>query len=520
MKNILSKILYVLLALIVLTCLFIGLCAVNPDIAKPLKNVASIIEENKKKKVVETEEESTDAASIEVSVPEETEEEQEPEPEEAEPSYEEYKKKRDLDDVIDDEVVENHVEPEDEDPYKKLVEAGADDTIFDDDYFDQFDDKSDYVVTEPVVYDITDEAEAQDIVDNTGLGELGEEAQFDSLYYPYFQMLKDDGKSLYKQIYANCNAMIAEFKPVKECTPKEWMAAFDCVFYDHPELFWMSNQKYYEYDFSGKVIKVQLDFYEEIPDVEAGKNRFDAAAKEILAEASGLGSDYEKEKYIHDELVNRITYQFNSLDQSSYSSVPNDYTVCCGYAKAFQYLMQQLGVPTYFCIGWGGGMHAWNIIKLDDGYYNVDCTWDDMNPVIYDYFNVSDKNNLMHSRMYQSRYLPACNGGKYSGLERTPEDLSSYDLANEEVFTSLDAYLEAVLAMVATDLLAGKSDSDFKMVISQDIFMDWYLANFEGTYGGEGSASQNYNEENFDLTMTFEHLDGGDYLIDHHVHVK
>ncbi len=519
MKDILSKILYAILALIILICLFIGICAVNPGVSKPLKDLAANIEANRKNKAEEAAEDSTQEASIEILPEESNEAASEEEPEERKGSYKEYEDKRNLDDVIDEGVLENENEPQD-DPYKKLVESGAEDSIFDDDYFKQFDDKSDCVIPEPEVYDITDENEARDIVDKTEYGELGEDAEFDPLYYPYYQMLKDDGKSLYKQIYANCHALINEFKPVKECTPNEWMAAFDCVFYDHPELFWMSNRKYYEYDYLGKVIKVGIEFYDEIPDVELGKSKFDNAAKEILAGASVLSTDYEKEKYIHDELVNRITYQFNSLDQSSYSSVPNDFTVCCGYAKAFQYLMQQLGVPTYFVIGWGGELHAWNIIKLDDGYYNVDCTWDDQNPIIYDFFNVSDRNNLMHSRMYQSKYLPACNGGKYSGLEKSPADLSSYDLAKDEVITSMDDYMDAALGVVAADVMSGSTDSDFQLVISQDIFMDWYLANFEGTFDGESNDSQHYSLENVDLTMSFQHLESGDYLISHKVHLK
>ena len=40
-RDILAKILYSILALIILTCLFIGLCAVNPDIANPLKKMAA-----------------------------------------------------------------------------------------------------------------------------------------------------------------------------------------------------------------------------------------------------------------------------------------------------------------------------------------------------------------------------------------------------------------------------------------------------------------------------------------------
>ena len=43
MKDILAKILYIILALVVLICLFIGLSAVNPDIAKPLTEIAADI---------------------------------------------------------------------------------------------------------------------------------------------------------------------------------------------------------------------------------------------------------------------------------------------------------------------------------------------------------------------------------------------------------------------------------------------------------------------------------------------
>mgnify|MGYP006990155591 CR=1 FL=1 len=49
--------------------------------------------------------------------------------------------------------------------------------------------------------------------------------------------------------------------------------------------------------------------------------------------------------------------------------------------------MTQLGIPCYYCTGFAGENHAWNIIRLDDEYYNVDVTWDDTTPNTYDYFN-------------------------------------------------------------------------------------------------------------------------------------
>ena len=111
--------------------------------------------------------------------------------------------------------------------------------------------------------------------------------------------------------------------------------------------------------------------------------------------------------------MDKLNYQYNSLDQSAYSSVVLDNTVCAGYARCFQYLMQLVEVPTYNCHGWGGSeRHAWNIIKLDDGFHNVDCTWDD-SLAGYDYFNLSDAENKSHRRMEFSVYLPPCVSSDY-----------------------------------------------------------------------------------------------------------
>ncbi len=471
--KILAKILYGILALVILSCAFILMCSANPSLSK---TVSEIIKKNMPVKE-EVQEEAVEDFSIDFSALEASEEEKEEEPEEKQPDYSDYVDKRKPEDIIDTNTSEEYISPEEEDPYQKLVEAGNDDSLFDDEFFDKVKDKTDYVVTEPEVTDITDENEAQEIIDNTGVGETGENEEFDPLFYPYYHMLNERGKRLYKQIYANSNALIEEFKPVEDCTPGEFASSYNCCYYDHPELFWMDLNSYYETDYTGRVIKIGLKFYKEISDVESAKKTFNEAAEKILAGAEGLSTDYEKEKYIHDLLADKITYQFNSLDQSAYSSIPKDFTVCAGYARAFQYLMQQLGVPTYFTVGWGGEMHAWNIIKLEDDYYNVDVTWDDQDTIIYDFFNVSDRQNVMHTRMYESRYLPPCNGTKYSGLEKKETDLGEYNLASDEVFDDYNRYYEKVGELLNSDLEQSNEESEFNLLISKDIFMDWYLTN-------------------------------------------
>ncbi|MDE6156394.1 MAG: hypothetical protein K2F67_08160, partial [Eubacterium sp.] len=116
-------------------------------------------------------------------------------------------------------------------------------------------------------------------------------------------------------------------------------------------------------------------------------------------------SDYAKIKSIHNIICERIKYDYdnmNNLDYrlqfSAYAALFDGKSVCQGYALLFHILAKQLGLDTRIIAGPG---HAWNIVKLDGQYYEVDCTWDDTsydNPnasngdywskgkVIYDYF--------------------------------------------------------------------------------------------------------------------------------------
>lgn len=77
--------------------------------------------------------------------------------------------------------------------------------------------------------------------------------------------------------------------------------------------------------------------------------------------------------------------------------------------------MQKLNIPCYFCMGTSnGGNHAWNIVRIDGKYYNVDLSWDDTlgeatGQISYSYFNLSDNTfGLDHTRSGLSKKLPNC----------------------------------------------------------------------------------------------------------------
>lgn len=111
-------------------------------------------------------------------------------------------------------------------------------------------------------------------------------------------------------------------------------------------------------------------------------------------------SDYEKELAIHDYLVTNCEYGYMEYAKeyafTSYGALVQRKAVCNGYAEAMALLLSCCGVENAIMTGSAGGeLHAWNRVRLDDKWYQVDATWDDPVPdrgsyAGHMYFNVSD----------------------------------------------------------------------------------------------------------------------------------
>lgn len=257
--------------------------------------------------------------------------------------------------------------------------------------------------------------EAQNLKETLGSGETGEGLSFSAEEYPYYQMLSENQQSVYRQIYANAQNLTEKFAPEKTVSASDVKTAFEAVIGDHPEMFWLETGYSSKYLANGQCVEIDLKYNSTADDLESAKQRFDAAAQNLITGAASLDSNYEKEKYVHDALASAVTYDLTAdMNQSAYSALVNGKSVCAGYARAYQYLLQQLGIPCYYCTGYSGGDHVWNIVKLEDGYYNVDVTWDDAAAIRYDYFNKTDADFAStHVRQNLSVYLPACNGTAY-----------------------------------------------------------------------------------------------------------
>lgn len=234
-------------------------------------------------------------------------------------------------------------------------------------------------------------------------------------YYLYYTYLNHAEKTLYEEIYHHVSELKKEFEPSVKIRVKDVPDVFEAVFNDHPELFWLDTTYSYKYDNRDYCVRIMLSFNETTENINEAKARFEENANAIVEEASKLQNDFAKELYVHNKILSETEYdEAATMHQSAYSVLVNKKSVCAGYARAFQYLMNRLEIPTYYCMSLTEG-HAWNIVQLDDGYYNVDLTWDDESDFSYMYFNCTDEElEDTHIRTGNSTRLPKCNAKKYA----------------------------------------------------------------------------------------------------------
>lgn len=155
---------------------------------------------------------------------------------------------------------------------------------------------------------------------------------------------------------------------------------------DHPEIFWLTGTIGYYSDNEATVVQMYSGYSPE--EVDARVSALRAAANEFYATVPDGLSAFERQVTVHDFLIDNVTYDRNvdmvDLDKndpdvfSVYGAMVNHVAVCEGYARAFQMLLNGLGVE---CVGLMGQsqdqMHMWNAVKEDDLWYQTDVTWDD-----------------------------------------------------------------------------------------------------------------------------------------------
>lgn len=235
-----------------------------------------------------------------------------------------------------------------------------------------------------------------------------------SIFYPYYELLNNDEKEIYDELLTEINKYNKSIKLTKLLKKDIITKIYTYLSYDHPEIFWMDNTYNVLLNENEEVFEINFKYIDTDENIDKKIKQLDIEINKIVNEAKKIELDYEKELYVHDKLSELITYG-KIENQTVYDAIINKTAVCSGYSKAFQLIMMKLGIPTYYVTGYSRENHAWNLIELEDGLYNIDLTWDDQEDrIIYNYFNLSESIiTIDHKRDEVSLLLPKALGTKY-----------------------------------------------------------------------------------------------------------
>lgn len=123
------------------------------------------------------------------------------------------------------------------------------------------------------------------------------------------------------------------------------------------------------------------------------QNTYTKKLAKVMKKIGTSGSDSAKCSRIYN-----YSFSLPSTAYTSYAALVQKKAVCNGYAALVYDMCREAGVPCRMIVGTAnGGLHAWNLIKVNGKWYNADSTWDAGNKT-FKYFMKSDAQFPDHTR--------------------------------------------------------------------------------------------------------------------------
>ena len=204
---------------------------------------------------------------------------------------------------------------------------------------------------------------------------------------------------------------------------------------EHPDLYYVNGGFSYNYiQATAKITSLIITY-----DTTLNDAVWQQGVDEALATVDENMTDLQKAIVLHDYLTVNCEYDYENLikgtvptvSHSTYGVFANRMAVCDGYALSYKYLLKRVGIDCYMVTS-DEINHAWNLIKLDGQYYQVDVTWDDPT---WDIVGRSAHTNMFRS---DANFDALNNGQKHSGGRVTygsqTVDFQSTDTRYDDAF--------------------------------------------------------------------------------------
>ena len=167
-----------------------------------------------------------------------------------------------------------------------------------------------------------------------------------------------------------------------------YAAICEFIWYESPELFRATG---FIAELGGKneslLVGLRCDYFYDNPEDYVRDYKVSIAnANKLLKgiEGNDTLNDVEKALLLHDRLATFCEYDVINLENDTlpqkvfniYGALGEGLAVCMGYALAYDYLLERVGIESEYCSS-DKMVHAWNVVYIYGEPYHVDVTWDD-----------------------------------------------------------------------------------------------------------------------------------------------
>ena len=194
-------------------------------------------------------------------------------------------------------------------------------------------------------------------------------------------------------------------------------------------------------------------------------------------------TDVQKALILHDRLAAHCEYDIENYYNGSipaesytmYGALVNRFAVCQGYAEAYYYLLEKVGIENRLCPSYDLN-HVWNIVTVNGKEYHVDVTWDDPTPDI--------SGSVWHDNFLRSSDGIITTGHGTNDYDKSPSD-TTYDSYFWQELTTEFQVIDNEIYYLDNDAAAIKKYSD-KSIIT-DCSDKWIAASNGAYYTGNFS---------------------------------
>ncbi|KOY82178.1 DUF5050 domain-containing protein [Lysinibacillus macroides] len=197
----------------------------------------------------------------------------------------------------------------------------------------------------------------------------------------------------------------------------------------------------------GYLVELSIDYLTDAKKEQQVDQYVEAFAEQHIA--TGM-ADFDRVKVINDYIVRLATYteEGSTEGQTAFELINEQTAVCQAYALLAYRLLLAADLKAKYIYGYSEDqLHAWNLVSVDDNWYHLDTTWNDVAPeepytISYEYFLVNDE-KLSQDHLWATENYFAATSNDYDFMHDiwyadTIEDVIYYNSIEDSMIYSYD----------------------------------------------------------------------------------